>query len=685
MKPGHASFPAVVLALLLPLLGGAASSAAVRITSQDNGASGGGDAVEERCGTPELTDAQAQALEDQLQALLSARPGATMAAGVVTIPVAVHVLRTDAGAGDVTDTQIANQIAVLNSAYAGTNFRFSLASTNRTNSTAWSQHSPGSAAESAMKSALAVNPATTLNFYICSYISGYLGYARFPWDYPESSTMHGVVILNTSLPGGSLANYNLGHTGTHEIGHFLGLYHTFQGGCTGSGDFVTDTPPEASPASGCPINRDTCAGGGLDPIHNYMDYSYDTCMTEFVPGQSTRVDQQVAAWRPTMLIPAGGPQWVTTTLPTTTVASLAFTPQAKPAIAYVTASPGYLPQFASRAGGVWTPQTIENLQARQPTLAVDGRATRTPSTRIRGSRRSDLRQLRYAKRQGNTWTPEPVYGLVQGLFSQTSDLTLDATGSPWIAFSDENGQVRVAQRNGASWSFETAGIGGARGEEYVNIAVGAAGQAAVSWGKSLTQELYCSVRSGPNSWSRQTVATSTGSLYSMENSLCLNGAGQPVVAYYQFAQSPAVGQLKVATRQANGTWTYDLVASNLGTVNYIYPQLSIDAAGNLHRVQRRVAGTGLRREGANPWQYFTMSGVDPDAALPGIVRRCTTRVATGDTFWDAARGIVSPVAGTSPVDGTHPVASAGTARPPWNSARMADSTGRRSLASWAMT
>ena len=91
---------------------------------------------------------------------------------------------------------------------------------------------------------------------------------------------------------------------------------------------------------------------------------------------------------------------------------------------------------------------------------------------------------------------------MQGLFSQTSDLTLDATGSPWIAFSDENGQVRVAQRNGASWSFETAGIGGARGEEYVNIAVGAAGLAAVSWGKSLTQELYCSGAAGSGAFAK---------------------------------------------------------------------------------------------------------------------------------------------------------------------------------------
>jgi PKD repeat protein len=260
-----------------------------------------GEAVSgERCATHVPTLAEQERVLEEVNRWLAAHPEFSPRA-ITTIPVAMHVVRSNSGAWDVTDQQIIDQIAVLNSAYANTNFRFSLASTDRTNNTTWSQHTMGSAAETAMKTALAISPATTLNFYTCNLGGGLLGYATFPWSYAESSVMHGVVCLYSSLPGGTAVPYNLGDTGTHEVGHFVGLYHTFQGGCFGNGDFVSDTPAEASPAYGCPVGRNTCTSPGNDPIENFMDYTDDSCMYQFTAGQSARIDAQMATYRPAML------------------------------------------------------------------------------------------------------------------------------------------------------------------------------------------------------------------------------------------------------------------------------------------------------------------------------------------------------------------------------------------------
>ena len=256
-----------------------------------------------RCATPTPDPTTAQEILGGIAAAIEqgTRMG-TLATGG-TIDVYFHVISrgSTVALGNVSDAMIQGQMDVLNAAFASQRWSFNLVAVTRTINLAWFRMAPGTVAEAQAKAALRQGTANDLNIYTASPSGGLLGWATFPWTYQTAPAQDGVVVLFSSLPGGSAVPYNEGDTGTHEVGHWMGLFHTFQGGCTLFNDLAFDTPAERSPASGCPVGRNTCTQGiqgiGPDPIQNFMDYSDDACMLTFTPKQDALMDGAYTKYR----------------------------------------------------------------------------------------------------------------------------------------------------------------------------------------------------------------------------------------------------------------------------------------------------------------------------------------------------------------------------------------------------
>eukprot|EP01031_Cornospumella_fuschlensis_P027821 gene27821-33597_t len=207
-----------------------------------------------------------------------------------------HIISNTTGAGEISDATVNEQMRVLNKAFRRSGFNFTLAKVNRVVNDKWFDYVIGSKNDREMRRALHEGTMADLNVYTSL---GYnYGFSTFPTD--KESRFDGVWINHRTVPGGPMGKkYSMGHTLTHEVGHWFYLYHTFDGGCSlnpQGGDSVADTPAERDAATGCPTGRDTCLGEGfegVDSIHNYMNYSFDSCFEEFTDGQIARMH---AAW-----------------------------------------------------------------------------------------------------------------------------------------------------------------------------------------------------------------------------------------------------------------------------------------------------------------------------------------------------------------------------------------------------
>ncbi|MFK7807875.1 MAG: T9SS type A sorting domain-containing protein [Saprospiraceae bacterium] len=229
--------------------------------------------------------------------------------GIITIPVVVHVVWNTA-AENISTAQVQSQIDILtedfrrlNSDADGTwpqgddsEIEFCLATTDpngnptdgitRTNTSNSSFSGNDNVKFNSSGGHDAWPSSDYMNFWVCDLSGGLLGYAQFPGG-PASTD--GIVCDYQYVGdiGTATFPYELGRTATHEVGHWLNLYHIWGDGGCGVDDAVSDTPLSDASNGGCSTGHVSC--GTVDMVQNYMDYSYDACMNLFTTGQKSRM------------------------------------------------------------------------------------------------------------------------------------------------------------------------------------------------------------------------------------------------------------------------------------------------------------------------------------------------------------------------------------------------------------
>lgn len=284
-----------------------------------------------------LTDFE-DALKSKIEELKRQKASGRIMAGVVSIPIVVHIVHNGEAVGSGTNISLAQvqaQIEVLNEDFrkiAGTpggssnnpvaadiEIEFCLSPVGQNgeilDEPGIHRYNGGRSdwtleqIESQLKPITIWNANLFYNIWTVKFNAAnanLIGYAQFPDQSGLSglnvsggpASTDGVVIRYQSFGSTDKGNfpvmvapYNKGRTLSHETGHWLGLRHIWGDGACAD-DFVADTPTQQGPSSGCPVGRVSC--GGLNMVENYMDYSDDACMNIFTQGQKTRMQAVIA-------------------------------------------------------------------------------------------------------------------------------------------------------------------------------------------------------------------------------------------------------------------------------------------------------------------------------------------------------------------------------------------------------
>ena len=271
------------------------------------------------CGTPDPNPEDLLVTIDQVERWLERQ--SRNSRSIVNVKIAWHVIHQDNSVGNISDQQIAQQVTWLNNTFADHDFIFTLDIIDRTVNNDWFNDMYDTY-DAIAKQALNIDSYHYLNVYTSNiFIDGVAGYAYMPNQWPEGSYMHGIVLDYRTLP--YAGGYD-GDVATHEVGHYLGLNHTFYNNCTTGNDGVDDTPAHHEDYLWqCNNNLDSCPTlPGNDPVHNYMTYTSNSCQWEFTPGQKDRMHAMVATYRPGLLENSVAPLWMTTANETITIPAI---------------------------------------------------------------------------------------------------------------------------------------------------------------------------------------------------------------------------------------------------------------------------------------------------------------------------------------------------------------------------